>query len=190
MPKFIIQREYLLPVYQYEADTFEEARAEAAGPGHDWYNAEEDYDGSLPTTITNAKMVPEGATTDHYLIEGGPASTEWRTPARKPRFSTCSGPVCVRHGLSAGGRWIRTISPATEKLSVRARHWLPRGSATSERLRIPSGKKFESGFLQQRLRVSHRSGRRRWGTGFSSGCAPVENAIRLSDKRLGVRPAG
>ena len=57
MPKFIIQREYLLPVYQYEADTFEEARAEAAGPGHDWYNAEEDYDGSLPTTITNAKMV-------------------------------------------------------------------------------------------------------------------------------------
>ena len=45
MPKFIIQREYLLPVYQYEADTFEEARAEAAGPEHDWYNAEEDYDG-------------------------------------------------------------------------------------------------------------------------------------------------
>ena len=72
MLKFIIQREYLLPVYQYEADTFEEAHAEAAGPGHDWYNAEEDYDGSLPTTITNAKMVPEGATTDHYLIEGGP----------------------------------------------------------------------------------------------------------------------
>ena len=41
MLKFIIQREYLLPVYQYEADTFEEAHAEAAGPGHDWYNAEE-----------------------------------------------------------------------------------------------------------------------------------------------------
>jgi hypothetical protein len=69
-----------------------------------------------------------------------------------------------RYRLTAGGRWIRTISPATEKLSVRARHWLPRGSATSERLRIPSGKKFEAGFLQQRLRVSHRSGRRRWGT--------------------------
>jgi hypothetical protein len=30
------------------------------------------YDGSLPTTITNAKMVPDEATTDHYLIEGGP----------------------------------------------------------------------------------------------------------------------
>src|ERR1700730_13785926 len=70
MPRFIIQREYLLPVYQYEADTFGEARAEAAGPGHDWYNAEEDYDCSLHTTITNAKMVPEGATTDNSLIAG------------------------------------------------------------------------------------------------------------------------
>jgi hypothetical protein len=70
MPKFIIQREYLLPVYQYEADT-EEAHAEAAGPGHDWYNAEEDYDGSLPTTITNAKMVPEGATTSSSTTASG-----------------------------------------------------------------------------------------------------------------------
>jgi hypothetical protein len=120
MPKFIIQREYLLPVYQYEADTFEEARAEAAGPGHDWYNAEEDYDGSLPTTITNAKMVPEGATTDHYLIEGWPAPTERRTPARKPRFSTCSGLVCVRHGLSAGGDWIRTSSTPAREVGCRA----------------------------------------------------------------------
>ena len=44
----------------------------SVGPEHDWDNAEEDYDGSLPTTITNAKMVPIEATTDHYLIEGGP----------------------------------------------------------------------------------------------------------------------
>jgi len=75
MPKYVIQREYLLPVYQYlviEADTFEEACAEVVGPEHDWDNAEEDYDGSLPTTITSAKMVPDEATTDHYLIEGGP----------------------------------------------------------------------------------------------------------------------
>jgi len=58
MPKYVIQREYLLPVYQYlviEADTFEEACAEVVGPEHDWDNPEEDYDGSLPTTITNAK---------------------------------------------------------------------------------------------------------------------------------------
>jgi hypothetical protein len=62
-PDAVIQREYLLPVYQYlviEADTFEEACAEAVGPEHDWDNAEEDYDGSLSTTITNAKMVPGG----------------------------------------------------------------------------------------------------------------------------------
>ena len=113
MPRFIIQREYLLSVYHYEADTFEEARAEAAGPGHDWYNAEEDYDGSLPTTITNAKMVPEGATTDHYLIEGGPRQQS----GAHPRESRGSRPaaVCVRHRLSAGGRWIRTIGPRHER---------------------------------------------------------------------------
>src|ERR1700736_247175 len=116
MPRFIIQREYLLSVYHYEADTFEEARAEAAGPGHDWYNAEEDYDGSLPTTITNAKMVPEGATTDHYLIEGGPRQQS----GAHPRESRGSRPaaVCVRHGLSAGGKWIRTIGPASKKWSM------------------------------------------------------------------------
>ena len=75
MPKYVIQREYLLPVYQYlviEADTFEEACAEVVRPERDWDNAEEDYDGSLPTTITSAKMVPDEATTDHHLIEGGP----------------------------------------------------------------------------------------------------------------------
>jgi hypothetical protein len=37
---------------------------------------------------------------------------ERRTPARKPRFSTYSGVVCVRHGLSAGGTRIRTLGPA------------------------------------------------------------------------------
>ena len=91
MLKFIMQREYLLPVYQYEADTFEEARTEAAGPEHEWYNAEEDYDGSLPTTITNAKMVPEGATTVHYLIEGGPR----RQSGAHPRESRGSRPAAA-----------------------------------------------------------------------------------------------
>jgi hypothetical protein len=38
----------------------------------DWENAEADYDGSLPTTITNVKVVPDGAMTDHHLVEGGP----------------------------------------------------------------------------------------------------------------------
>src|SRR5262249_54467980 len=38
--------------------------------------------------------------------------TERRTPARKARFSTCIGLVCVRHGLSAGEEWIRTCGSA------------------------------------------------------------------------------
>ena len=41
-----------------------------------------------------------------------------RTPARNPRFSTCSGLVCVRHELSAGGNGIRTRGPAANPLLV------------------------------------------------------------------------
>jgi hypothetical protein len=48
MPKFIIQREYLLPVYQYEAGTFEEARAEAAAVAE------------LPCRASAAGVQPEG----------------------------------------------------------------------------------------------------------------------------------
>jgi hypothetical protein len=42
------------PTAFIKTDTFEEACTEAVGPEHDWDNAEKDYDGSLPTTITNA----------------------------------------------------------------------------------------------------------------------------------------
>jgi hypothetical protein len=51
MPRYVIQREYLLPVYQYlviEADSFEEACTEAVGPEHDWENAEEDSTAPCP----------------------------------------------------------------------------------------------------------------------------------------------
>ena len=37
-----------------------------------------------------------------------------RTPARNPRFSTCSGLVCVRHGLSAGANRMQTRGPSGE----------------------------------------------------------------------------
>jgi len=37
-----------------------------------------------------------------------------RTPARNPRFSTCSGLVCVRHGLSAGANRMQTPGPSGE----------------------------------------------------------------------------
>ena len=69
MPKFVIQREYLLPVYQYlviEADTFEEACAEAVGPEHDWDTQEMDSDSARATTITNAKVIPEEYDVDHF----------------------------------------------------------------------------------------------------------------------------
>src|SRR5215470_10224143 len=41
-------------------------------------------------------------------------------PARLARFSTGNGWVCARHGLSAGGRWIRTFGTAAQKPRISA----------------------------------------------------------------------
>lgn len=61
MPKFVIERQYLLPVYQrliIEAPSLESVLEAAIGNDHSWEDAEEDGDGALPTTITAAKIAP------------------------------------------------------------------------------------------------------------------------------------
>jgi hypothetical protein len=64
MPKFVIERQYLLPIYQrliIEAETLEEACAEAVDPAlHDWDDADEDFDGCGATTINAAREIPDG----------------------------------------------------------------------------------------------------------------------------------
>jgi hypothetical protein len=50
------------------------------------------------------------------------------------------------------GRWIRTISPATEKLPLGRAMWLPRTAAPARRGTDPEGdEKFASGFLRRRV---------------------------------------
>jgi hypothetical protein len=73
MPKFVIERQYLVPTYQHivvEAETLEEACKEGISDDIDWETQEMDCDSARATTITEAKMVPEGYEADqtHSLI--------------------------------------------------------------------------------------------------------------------------
>ena len=73
MPKFVIERQYLIPMYQHivvEAETLEEACKKGISDDIDWNTQEMDSDSARATTITEAKMVPEGYEADqiHSLI--------------------------------------------------------------------------------------------------------------------------
>src|ERR1700739_2298736 len=62
MPKFVIERQYLLPIYQrliIDAPDIATACQEAV-ENDDGENAEEDGDGSRVTTISAAREIPEG----------------------------------------------------------------------------------------------------------------------------------
>ena len=58
MPRYIIERQYLLPVYQhlaFEAPDVESACREALDDTeYDWEDAQQDYESSRPTTIVAA----------------------------------------------------------------------------------------------------------------------------------------
>ena len=60
MPKYVVERQYLLPVHQrlvIEADTIEEA-CEKAIDHDDWEDAVEDGDGARATSINAVKRIP------------------------------------------------------------------------------------------------------------------------------------
>ena len=58
MPRYIIERQYLLPVYRHlavEAPDLGSACRDALDDGeHDWKDAQEDYESTRPTTIVSA----------------------------------------------------------------------------------------------------------------------------------------
>ena len=59
MPKFVIERQYLVPMYQHtvvEADNLEEACKKGINDDIDWGTQKMDYDGARATTITAAKI--------------------------------------------------------------------------------------------------------------------------------------
>src|SRR6266576_184807 len=63
MPKFVIERQYLVPMYQHiviEAENLEEACKKGISDDIDWDTQEMDSDGARATTITGAKLVPDG----------------------------------------------------------------------------------------------------------------------------------
>jgi hypothetical protein len=73
MPKFVIERQYLVPMYQHiviEAENLEAACNKAISDDIAWDGQEMDCDSARATTLTAAKVVPEGYEVDqaHSLI--------------------------------------------------------------------------------------------------------------------------
>jgi len=63
MPKFVIERRYLVPMYQHivvEAENLQEACTKGISDDIGWDAQEMDSDGARTTTITGAKLVPDG----------------------------------------------------------------------------------------------------------------------------------
>jgi hypothetical protein len=67
MPKFVIERQYRVPMYQhivFEVENLEEACKKAISDDIDWDTQEMDCDSARATTITNAKVIPDGYDVD------------------------------------------------------------------------------------------------------------------------------
>jgi hypothetical protein len=74
MPKFVIERQYLVPIYQHivvEAENLEEACKKGISDDIDWDTQEMDSDSARATTITAAKIVPEGYGADQAHRQQG-----------------------------------------------------------------------------------------------------------------------
>jgi hypothetical protein len=73
MPKFVIERQYLVPMCQHivvEAESLDEACKKGISDDIHWDTQEMDCNSARATTITAAKIVPEGYEADqiHSLI--------------------------------------------------------------------------------------------------------------------------
>ena len=103
MPKFVIERQYLVPMYQHivvEAENLEMACEMAVSDDIDWDTQEMDCDSARATTITEAKMVPDGYDLDHFqrvLIAS-------RDPQDRPLDMLSSPPSSTRIESKSGPR--------------------------------------------------------------------------------------
>jgi hypothetical protein len=76
MPKFVIERQYLVPMYQHivvEAETLEAACEMAVTDDIAWNTQEMDCDNARKTTTSEAKVIPDGYGFDplrHVLVDG------------------------------------------------------------------------------------------------------------------------
>src|SRR5580704_3299500 len=75
MPRYVIERQYLLPVYEHlliEAPNFETACRKALDEiAHPWSeNAKDDFENARATTITEAVELPELAFPELMAVDG------------------------------------------------------------------------------------------------------------------------
>ena len=86
MPKFVIERQYLVPMYQHivvEADNLEAACERAVSGEIAWDTQEMDSDNARKTTITNAKAIPDSlelVAGDIILRRNRPATSGYGVP--------------------------------------------------------------------------------------------------------------
>lgn len=79
MPKYVIERQYLLPIYQrlvVEADSVEDACQKAIDHDH-WEDAEEDRDGARATTVAALKCIPDGIDVDDLDFDPDDPRTQY-----------------------------------------------------------------------------------------------------------------
>jgi hypothetical protein len=80
MPKFVVERQYLVPMYQHivvEAETFEAACQLAMSDDISWDSQEMDCDNARATTLTAVKAIPDDYEVDptqQVLIAGSDSS--------------------------------------------------------------------------------------------------------------------
>jgi hypothetical protein len=95
MPKFVIERQYLLPIYQrliINAPDITTACQEAV-EDDDWESAEEDGDGSCATTINALERSRKGRSNEYRAAISIPAASSGKTSpnmgrgSRSPRSS-------------------------------------------------------------------------------------------------------
>jgi hypothetical protein len=67
MPKFMVERQYLVPMYQHivvEAENLDAACTKAISDDINWDTQETDCDNARATTVTEAKVIPEDCEAD------------------------------------------------------------------------------------------------------------------------------
>jgi hypothetical protein len=136
MPKFVIERQYLVPMYQHiaiEAENLEEACTKAVSDDIDWDTQEMDCDSARATTITEAKVIPEGYDLDHFQPAACAAAiaSMYSTPLTFNRAGTPpkSRPPHIDayralFTVPARDRTTVALFPAQRQAFHEAQHWL------------------------------------------------------------------
>ena len=115
MPKFVIERQYLVPMYQHivvEAETLEKACETAASDDIAWDSQEMDSDKARATTITEAKMLQRAD-----IVSVG------KTMRREISRRGCANTHDLVQRLSYSS-WRRHQAPVSLRpLGARSSHW-------------------------------------------------------------------